>query len=129
MNTPHCVTFEPSTSSLYYRTKIFNGEGDREDVPNVVLVLTDGESSDTEATILAARRLRDDGATILTVAIGHPDWMNEDELKGIASAPRDKNYKQVNTSSFCSIFAISKKIRRLFLNFCRILGYSKHIHC
>ena len=43
---------------------------DRDDVPNVVIVITDGESNDRDATFQAAATLRETGATILTAAIG-----------------------------------------------------------
>ena len=48
------------------REEIFSRRrGDRFDVQNVVLMVTDGESNNERATIEESRRLRDEGTTIL----------------------------------------------------------------
>ena len=55
-----------------------------EGVPRVVVVVTDGYSSDPESTVLAARGLHDDGYIVFAVGIA---GANFDELNAIASDP------------------------------------------
>lgn len=67
------------------REVIFRPAGDRADVPNLVIVLTDGESNlDEEKLPTEAARLKDI-ATVISVGV--TDQVNLDELRLIASAP------------------------------------------
>ena len=59
--------------------------GDRFDVPNFIIVITDGRSDNKTATILEAGRLRAAGAVILVVGVG--DEIDRIELSLIASSP------------------------------------------
>ena len=56
------------------------------DVPNVVVIITDGQSNvEHELTIPEARALKSDGVTILTVAVGFTSETSE--LSGLTSPP------------------------------------------
>ena len=67
--------------------------GGRDDVPHVVVVLTDGKSQDYDATSAAARAARLAG--INTFAIGVGDGVDRKELTNIASEPSDDFVFQV----------------------------------
>ena len=73
------------------RTGLFTEQnGDRKDVPNIVILLTDGkqtESAHSTSPFLQADRLRKDGATILVVGIGR--HVSEIELARIAGKPEN----------------------------------------
>ena len=67
--------------------------GDRPDVQNVVILITDGKSTfDNTSTIPQAQMLRDDGAKI--IAVGVTEAINETEVRMISSLPQelDSNY-------------------------------------
>ena len=67
--------------------------GDRRGVRNVLVLLTDGQSTDPSATVQAAMNARsrtENPIQIITVGIGAS--ANEAELKSIASSPVDSNY-------------------------------------
>ena len=64
------------------RTELF-GKGSRPGVPNMVLVLTDGKSSDSVDE--PAQKLRDSGVTIYSVGIGNN--FEVDELNAMATHP------------------------------------------
>ena len=74
---------------LDMRTRVFdptkqNIDGDRPDVPNIAVVITDGESNENQdKTIPYADDAKDDGITVLVVGI--TSEVNEAELKGISS--------------------------------------------
>nr|KAG5701827.1 hypothetical protein BaRGS_019038 [Batillaria attramentaria] len=62
--------------------------GDREGIPNIAVVITDGASNEASLTATAAQQAQDAGITLLAVGIGNID---EDELKTIATGPGDDN--------------------------------------
>ena len=68
--------------------------GDRDDLNNVAILLTDGNSNDFAQTLLQARLAREQGITLITVGIN--DWINMDELREIASDPDDLNVFQID---------------------------------
>ena len=72
------------------RTQMFIPErGDRLEVPNIGVVITDGESTrDVGMTIPEARTAKGEGITMLSVGIG--DRISMDELIGIASSPQER---------------------------------------
>ena len=77
------------------RTDIFtSGRGDRSDVPNIGVVITDGRSNDRSATILAASNARKQDMTLITVGVG-PN-LDHSELLAVASYPSGKNYFKSN---------------------------------
>lgn len=73
------------------RTEMFTAPaGDRPDIPNVVVVVTDGQSNvNHELTLPEARALKNAGVTIITVAVGFTSETTE--LVGLTSAPVSQN--------------------------------------
>ena len=66
------------------RTKVFTQQGDRPNVPNMGIVITDGESNiDAINTIPNAERARRDG--IIMFAVGITEQVNKTELRGISN--------------------------------------------
>ena len=76
------------------RSQLFNARrGDRPNVPNLLIVITDGKSTfDADRTIPTAEDLRRDGVEM--VSIGVTNSIDEDELRGLSSSPqvRGQNY-------------------------------------
>ena len=72
------------------RTEMFTAaNGDRPDIPNVCIVLTDGVSNiNARQTIPQAEMARDEGIHIYVIGIGLTDTT---EIDGIASKPLDQN--------------------------------------
>ncbi|KAK3083543.1 hypothetical protein FSP39_025167 [Pinctada imbricata] len=77
------------------REQVFTGSGgDRPDVPNVVIIVTDGESNiNNEQTIPEARQLKSTGVTMITVAVGFAQRTTE--LIGLTSKPINDNLVRV----------------------------------
>ncbi|XP_073228369.1 von Willebrand factor A domain-containing protein 2-like [Porites lutea] len=67
---------------------------DREDLPKVVVVVTDGRSQDNVA--VPAQQLRDDGATIISLGVGC--CFDEDELNEMATDPDEKHVVEASFS-------------------------------
>ena len=76
-----------------------------QNVAHVALVITDGESSDSVKTITAATRLRTKGITVITLGVGNVQWLDTDELEGMASHPQTRNMFLVD--DYNSLFTIS----------------------
>ena len=73
------LVFDPTKSNL---------RGDRNDVPNLAIVITDGMSNENEdKTIPYANDAKNDG--IIVLAVGVTDDVNEAELAGISSNGRE----------------------------------------
>lgn len=72
------------------RDSVFQANrGDRRDVPNIVILVTDGESNvQPEMTIPRAQNLKTDGAKVYVVAVGHRVFMNE--VNDMASEANDE---------------------------------------
>lgn len=72
------------------RTQLFTeANGDRLDVPNYAIVLTDGESNiNAEMTVKEAIQARIEGAHVIVVTVSEKPTL---EIKGIASDPDDQN--------------------------------------
>ena len=74
----------------YARQTMFSrSNGDREDVKNIVLLVTSGDSDDREETILEARLMKDEGVHILVTVVGN--WFTMEEMNAIASHPYEEN--------------------------------------
>jgi len=87
------VASSTNTSSALnvMRTVVFKEEaGDRPDVNNVGIVITDGQSDDRQATTLEAMAAKDAG--IRMFAIGLTNEIDATELKRIASEPLSDHY-------------------------------------
>ena len=66
------------------RTKVFTQRGDRPNIQNIAMVVTDGVSNvDQRNTVPNANRAKDDGIWMMVVGI--TDEVNETELQGISS--------------------------------------------
>ncbi|CAB3978244.1 Hypothetical predicted protein [Paramuricea clavata] len=67
--------------------------GDRPDVPDIVVVLTDGQSRNPQRTIDQAKRLKDKGVRIIAIGAGYDLQRVKDDLErellNIASSPDD----------------------------------------
>lgn len=82
------------------RSQVFTGRnGDRPNVPNVAIVLTDGKSTfDHQRTIPYAEDLRRDGVEMITIGITNS--VDEDELKGMSSLPQQQHRNYFTSASF-----------------------------
>ncbi|GFR78033.1 collagen alpha-3(VI) chain [Elysia marginata] len=90
------------------RNRLFSGNrGDRLDVPNFLVILTDGLSNiNSESTLPEAELARKEGIHIITIGVGISsyDW----ELIAMASEPKATNVFEVKT--FQDLDDISEKI-------------------
>ena len=84
-------------------TELFNEHnGDRKNVPNLAVLITDGESKiDKENTIWNAEAVRRDGIQIICVGISGA--INEDEIRAISSPPHTKGVNYFLRSRFDSL--------------------------
>lgn len=80
--------------------------GDRPNVPNVLVVVTDGGSNNQNATLLQASLAKNANITILSVGVGSSDDFNKNELDGMSSYPPSANVFRVpDEDSFGNIVA------------------------
>jgi len=87
------VASSTNTSSAInvMRTVVFTADnGDRPDVNNVAIVITDGMSDDRQATAIEATAAKDAGVRMF--AIGLTNEIDASELKKIASEPLSEHY-------------------------------------
>ncbi|XP_063412871.1 protein crumbs-like isoform X2 [Mytilus trossulus] len=93
------------------RSQMFTAaNGDRDGVPNVVLILIDGVSNVNSArTIPEAERARSEGIHIYAVGIGLRGFR---ELNAIASRPASEN--SFNVQNFDELAALNDKVFRAF---------------
>lgn len=90
----------------YIRTDSFTApKGDREDAPNIAILITDGKSTDKQKTMEAAERLKAAGVIVFSIGI---DKADEEELKAIASNPSSEYVFFVE--SFSSLDKIKEHI-------------------
>ncbi|XP_069108623.1 LOW QUALITY PROTEIN: cartilage matrix protein-like [Argopecten irradians] len=80
--------------------------GNRLDVPDTLIVMTDGQSNNKSLTLTAARHLHATGTDIYAIGIG--DGVNKDEIGAIASDPT----KVKVVSSFQGLGTISDTLFR-----------------
>ncbi|XP_035827165.1 collagen alpha-6(VI) chain [Aplysia californica] len=69
----------------YARTQVFRAGkcGHRDDVPKVIILITDGKSRSTRRTIRQAKYLKNTGTTIITIGVG--PLISMPELRAVAS--------------------------------------------
>lgn len=86
------------------RTQIFGNPGDRPDVSNVALLITDGESTrESNLTAYEAELARRDG--IILFVVGVTNEINLDELHSVASKPvKDYYFNATDISALENIF-------------------------
>lgn len=86
-------TAQRNTSGALWlaRTQLFNGSpGDRPDVTDVILLLTDGKSNvDADKTIPIANDLRQDGINVISIGITEEADVNE--VRAVSSLPQIQN--------------------------------------
>lgn len=76
-----------------------SARGDRSNVPNIAIVITDGVSNkDKDRTIPDAEAARAKGIRIFSVGITNK--IDEDELRRMASLPQEINKQYFTTPSF-----------------------------
>ena len=83
------------------RTQLFGSEdrGDRPNVPNVAIILTDGKPTGDVATAAkAARELRDSGVRIISIGVTRE--ISEELLMNMSSAPRVKDQDYFTSPDF-----------------------------
>ena len=68
-------------------------QGDRSFRKNIMIVVTDGGSQNTENTVAEAIKARQRGITVFAIGVG--GWTNKDELRRMASDPDAKNLIEV----------------------------------
>lgn len=79
---------------LALRTKVFNTAADRPEVPNVLLLITDGVSNEnSHRTIYEAKRAKLDHIEIYTIGIGMDDTS---ELDAVTSLPLEGHRVLIN---------------------------------
>jgi collagen type VI alpha len=66
-----------------------NGARPDTDIDKILIVITDGESSQPERTVEESRMTRDAGIDVITLGIGK--WVVQSELEGMASYPKTRN--------------------------------------
>ena len=99
------------------RTQIFGNPGDRRDVSNVALLITDGESTrESNLTAHEAALARQDG--IILFVVGVTNEINLNELHSVASQPVSEHY--FNASD---ISALEKIFQAILKQVC-----SRHKH-
>lgn len=74
------------------KDEMFSGSGNRPDVADVVVVITDGESSKPEETLAALKNIRGENYTIFAVGIG---GAKVEEINAISSDPDSFFSRQV----------------------------------
>ena len=94
------------------RLQCFNmGTGDRPNVPNLAIVVTDGVPfpADRRSPALdEAKALRDTGASV--ISIGITDAIDEDFLKGMSSAPQLLGQNYFTATDFSVLSEIQKTV-------------------
>ena len=78
------------------RTEVFTRQnGDRPDLKNIGIILTDGGSNDFKETLEESLMAREAGITVVSISVG--DWINKIELNEMASDPDSLNVFNIET--------------------------------
>ena len=83
------------------RTHLFGSEalGDRPNVPNVAIILTDGKpTGDVASAATAAHELRESNVRIISIGVTHE--ISEDLLMNMSSYPRQKDQDYFTSPQF-----------------------------
>ena len=105
MQIPYKATTTNTAMGLEFVAEEIRERG-RQDVPHVIIVLTDGRSDDPQATQVNAAIARNEGSRILTVGIGTQIDINE--LNGISSDPDESHVfliEDFSEDSFAKLLA------------------------
>ena len=97
LDTPYTHGTTNTASALRYVTDTMYTptNGDRSDVADLVIILTDGGSNDPKATVTQGLRLKAKGVHVLAVGVGN--WLNKYELESIASHPDSRNVMYISS--------------------------------
>lgn len=123
------------------REQCFNRDnGDRPDVQNLAIVITDGQPFPTNNVPLAleeARRLQGSGVTM--ISIGVTDVINEELLKQFSSPPQEMGRNYFTAIAFTDLEGIRSNVRE---ESCQVLTgknihwcggflrtHAEHVHC
>ena len=90
-----------TSGGLYIaRSRVFTAQnGDRPQIPNVAIVLTDGKSTfDRQKTVPYAEDLQRDGVEVITIGITNS--IDEVELKSMSSPPQQQHSNYFTSASF-----------------------------
>ncbi len=106
-------TTNTAAALRYARETMFTaGNGDREGVPNIAVVLTDGGSNDKAQTMQEAYLTKQAGVHIITIGVG--GWTDEYELIRLASYPYATN--KIDVRRFSALLDVKDRIRNLVCN-------------
>jgi len=87
------------------RTAVFGGAGDRVNVPNVGVLVSDGHSTvNASRTLPGARLAKADNITMLAVVIN--DNHNLNDMTAVASDPRTDLFFLTNSSRLDSVVTL-----------------------
>ena len=88
---------DTTAALLKARAECFSPEsGDRQDIPNLAVLITHGAPASPEAALDAARALRDSGVTV--VAVGITDDVDKNFLSKLSSPPQVSSKSSVRSS-------------------------------
>ena len=80
-------------------------KGNRPNVPDIAIVITDGQSNDVALTTAEAKKLRDAGVTVLAIGVG--SGITKSELNAIATDPDSSHvYSADNFDALKSLKAL-----------------------
>jgi len=89
--------------------QFISGRGDRQDVPNVAIIITDGVSTwDKEKTIPSAIEARNAGITIFSVGVTNA--IDENELRLMSSTPQVEGQNYFRSATFDQLNTIVSSI-------------------
>ncbi|ELU16324.1 hypothetical protein CAPTEDRAFT_192434 [Capitella teleta] len=126
----HRGTTNTEAALRYLTQSMFTSQnGDRDNVPNVAVIFTDGGSNNQQDTLLvccknfkmgmskldslqAAYDAKTSGVHLITVALGN--WVDQEELKRIASFPHSKN--KIDVENYDSLPLIRQVLVDLICN-------------
>jgi len=87
---PACLSWYNGTVLTILQNILTPGSnGDRTDVPDVVILITNSQSNNVSRTLTEAWNSRIAGEYLIAVGVGN--WLNVVELDGIASWPYQSN--------------------------------------
>ncbi|KAK3100192.1 hypothetical protein FSP39_015985 [Pinctada imbricata] len=95
--------------------EMFNqSKGDRDNVQNIAIVVTDGRSIFLQETLARAKQARQNGVHIFVIGVGD---VSEDEIRGMASLPSMENAFTLEG------YAQLRRFKEDFFRFCKGKNY------
>lgn len=107
LSTPYLGSFTNTSGGIrvMHLEQFTAQRGDRPSVPNLAIVVTDGESNlDQFRTISDAQAAQASG--IQMVSVGITDAVNVQELRGISSPPQELNQNWFQSSDFNQLLSV-----------------------